>query len=156
MTHDNHDNKGFSLVELIVVIAILGILAGAASFSVSTVSANRARKAAQAVKDMLSQCKVLTLSGAEAPTMTVTLEGGKYYATLYLGSVQREREMLGGTNLSIAYTQEGVTANVSSSVHPTLSFHPSTGALSQTCTAITVGNYTVSITPSTGYHTVTR
>lgn len=96
MTHDNHDNKGFSLVELIVVIAILGILAGAASFSVSTVSANRARKAAQAVNDMLSQCKVLTLSGAEAPTMTVTLEGGKYYATLYLGSVQREREMLGG------------------------------------------------------------
>ncbi|MEA4934986.1 MAG: type II secretion system protein [Lawsonibacter sp.] len=155
-------NKGFTLIELMVVVAIFGILTAAVGTSVSAIFSSQNRKCASSIDALLSQCRVLALSGAEDPVLRLTLEADGYYGTIYTGATQRSRQRLGSEGMSVTFTVNGVEYSLSEQ-NLRLAFDRESGALlnldevtgnslSGSCTDIRVGGYTIEITPSTGYH----
>lgn len=147
------NNQGFTLVEVIVVVAIVGILSGIVSLSVNHIFANRARKFVSACDAMLTRCRVETLSGAGADTFVeLRTDGAQYTVSFYRNGTVEDEETLKSAGNACTYTASGAETTLTAGAPLQLRFDRTTGALSQPCTNITVGGFSIALTPATGYH----
>ena len=166
------NNKGFSLVEMIVIVAILGILVGVFSTSIMPLLSQRAERAAKSTNDLLSKCKVYSMSRAGEIYVRLRIEPYKkvnnIIAEYYEGTTLIESEIL-ATGRTIL-TVNGTALNTNSLW---ISFSRSTGAIDVFGTqnsstppsgvsplriGFADGNkaFEVQIIPSTGKHEVVR
>ena len=147
------DNRGFTLMEVMVVVAIMGILAGVVSLSMNHIFSSRTRKFVSACDAMLTRCRVETLSGAGADTCVELRTDGEHYTVCFRknGAVEDE-ETLKCAGSACTYTVSGAEVSLTSAAPLLLSFDRTTGALNQPCTNITVGGFSITLAPATGYH----
>ncbi|GHV33562.1 hypothetical protein FACS18949_07830 [Clostridia bacterium] len=149
-------NSGFSLLELVVVVAIIAVMAAMIVPTLAQVYLSEAKHAASNIDNMISKCKVNSMSRAGDVYVEFYNKDNRIYADYYEQDTVIYTELIGKRT---SFTWD----NGTKSTELKLSFKRATGALSvfgevdltgRSEVNIDVGGYRITIVPLTGNHKV--
>ncbi len=167
----NGNQKGFTLIELMIVVMILAVFAGFVMAAASRMTPTDLRTAASKFDALISQSKVMTMSGAGAGNVELVLaeESDGFYGIINVDGVEDTKELIVDSGI-LVYTKDKEDDSsaqkdigISEDSHLIIRFNKETGAFISPeaahdliCFEEDDVRYTIKLTIATGHHEISR